>query len=208
MPTDHLNWRYATKKFDSEKKISGAVIEELIEILRLAPSSFGLQPWKFLVIENRELRQKIQPLAWNQRQVTECSHLIIFCSLASMAPEHVKNYLASIAQVRTVPLESLSGYEQMMTGFLKKITPHEQQAWMKNQIYLALGILLSECAHRKIDTCPMEGFEPEKVDALLDLGAQNLKSVVLCPIGYRSADDEHAQLKKVRFNRNDIVILK
>lgn len=208
MSTDHLNWRYATKKFDSEKKITAAQLEEIIEVLRLAPSSFGLQPWKFIVVENNELREKIQPLAWNQAQVTECSHLIILCSLASMDTAHVQNYVKHLAQVRSVSVESLSGYEQMMTGFLKKLTPEAQSEWMKNQVYLALGMLLSECAHLKIDACPMEGFESEKVDALLNLRAQNLKSVVLCPVGYRAADDKSAQLKKARFNRNDIVILK
>lgn len=208
MSVDHLNWRYAVKKFDPSKKISKAHLEEILEVLRLAPSSFGLQPWKFIVIEDLGLREQIRPFAWNQGQVTECSHLIVLCSLASMDEAYVKTYINHVAEVRSIPLTSLSRYEQMMTGFIKKLNPEARVEWMKNQIYLALGMLLSECAHLKIDTCPMEGFEPEKVDALLNLRAQNLKSVVLCPIGYRAADDKDAQLKKVRFNRSDIVILK
>lgn len=208
MPVEHLKWRYAVKKFDASRKIAPAELEEILEVLRLAPSSFGLQPWKFIVIENQALREQIRPLAWNQGQVTECSHLLVLCSLASMDEAHVKSYIHDIVETRSVTHESLAGYEKMMLGFIAKLSPAQKREWMKNQVYLALGMLLSECAHRKIDTCPMEGFEPEKVDALLNLPAQNLTAVVLCPVGYRAEDDKNAQLKKVRFNRNDIVIHK
>lgn len=206
MATDHLQWRYAVKKFDPARKISPSQLEEILEILRLSPSSFGLQPWKFIVIEDLKLRKKIQPLAWNQTQVADCSHLIVLCALKHMDAAYVKQFIRLTAKTRGVEESSLAGYEKVILGFIQKLSPEAQQNWMKNQVYLALGMLLSECAQRKIDTCPMEGFEPEKVDALLGLDAQNLNAVVMCPIGYRASDDKQADLKKVRFERDAVTL--
>ncbi len=208
MSVEHLSWRYATKKFDPSKKITAGQLEEIFEVLRLAPSSFGLQPWKFIAVENLELRKKIQPYAWNQAQVTECSHLLVLCALKTIDDAHVRNFIRHTEEVRSLPPSSLSGYEKMILGFIQKLSPEGRQEWMKNQVYLALGMLLAECARRKIDTCPMEGFEPDKVDEVLGLADQNLRSVVLCPIGHRAHDDKHAEFKKVRFSRNDIIISK
>lgn len=202
---DHLNWRYATKKFDPSKKISGKELQEILEVLRLAPSSFGLQPWKFLIITNSELRKKLQPHSWNQPQVVQASHLVVLCSLETVDEVHVKTFIRHSAAERGVTEESLAGYERMILDFLKKMTPEKIHQWMDNQIYLALGILLAECAHRRIDTCPMEGFDAAKYDELLGLKSQGLRTVVLCPIGYRAADDTYAGLKKIRFKAEEII---
>lgn len=203
---DYLNWRYATKKFDPFKKISKQDLVELLEVLRMAPSSYGLQPWKFIVIENQELRQQLRKHAWNQPQVTDCSALIVLCSLKEMDENYIKNFVAQIAQARGVTLESLAAYEQMMVDFLKGRSAQDNSYWMKNQVFIALGMLLCACAFKKIDACPMEGFDAKAFDKVLGLDAQGIESVVLCPVGYRAADDKYAALKKVRFQENEVFI--
>lgn len=203
---NHLEWRYATKKFDPAKKISEKELQEILESLRLAPSSFGLQPWKFLVIEDPKIRQALVEHSWNQSQVAEASHLIVLCGLKTLDAAYVKKYIHDTVQTRGVTEESLAGYEQMMLGFVKKLSPEQLKSWTKNQVYLALGFLMSECARRKIDTCPMEGFDSEAYDQILNLKALDLHSVVLCPIGHRAADDKHAALKKVRFSAEHVIV--
>ena len=203
---NHLYWRYATQKFDPTRKIPKKDLDELLEVLRIAPSSYGLQPWKFIVIQNETLRKELQRHAWNQPQVTDASHLIVFCALKIMDERYVKDFVTRIAQVRDVNRETLSGYERAMLDSFKNQTPAQLSHWMKLQVYLALGMFLAECAQEKIDACPMEGFEPQKFDEVLGLEKQGLESVVLCPIGYRARDDRYAKLKKVRFEKNEVVI--
>lgn len=203
---EHLEWRYATKKFDGAKKIPAKELADIIDTLRLSPSSFGLQPWKFVVVTNDALREKLKPCAWNQAQITDASHLLVLCSLKTMDEAYIKHFVAQMVHVRGIARESIEGYEQIMLGFLKAKTHEQISAWMKNQVYIALGVLLAECAHRKIDACPMEGFDPQKFDELLGLDKKGLTSVVLCPIGYRAADDDYAHAKKVRFDKKDLFI--
>ncbi|MBI5149206.1 MAG: NAD(P)H-dependent oxidoreductase [Candidatus Omnitrophica bacterium] len=205
---DYLHWRYATKKFDPARKVPEKEFAQLLETLRLSPSSFGLQPWRFIVVRDEKLRRQLRPHVWNQPQVTDASHFIVFCALRKMDADYVRSYVKRIARERTVAPGSLSSYEQMMLGFLKGRTPAEISHWMKLQVYLALGMFLSECARRKIDACPMEGFEPEKVDGLLGLPKEGLEAVVLCAVGYRAKDDAFAALKKVRFDKHEIFIEK
>jgi nitroreductase len=206
--SDHLQWRYATKKFDPSKRISKKDISDILEALRFAPSSFGLQPWKFLIVKNEALRKELRPHAWNQSQITDASHLIVLCTLKILDENYVRDFLKRIAQVRGVTLESLSTYGQMILKFIKNTTSESLSHWMTLQVYLALGMFLAECARKKIDACPMEGFDPKKFDEILDLEKQGLHSVVLCPIGYRSDDDQYAEMKKVRFERDEIFIEK
>jgi len=205
---DYLNWRYATKQFDPLKKISMTEFDELLEVLRLSPSSFGLQPWKFVVVQDQVLRKEIRKHAWDQAQVTDASHLIILCSLKTMDEAYIKNCVHDIARVRSLPMDSLAGYEQMMVSIVKTKSQDELSNWMKRQVYIALGMLLSACAQKRIDSCPMEGFNPKKVDEILGLDKQAIESVVLCPVGYRSQEDQYASLKKVRFQKNEILIEK
>jgi len=203
---DELNWRYATQKFDSSKKISKQEFAELLEVLRYSPSSFGLQPWKFVIVQDPILRKKLRLHAWDQPQITDADTLIVFCVLKTMDENHIKNYVDRIAKIRGLTKESLSRYEQNMVSSLKGRSPEAISQWMKSQVYIALGIFLSECAHRKIDTCPIEGFDPKKFDEILELPKEGLESVVLCAIGYRAPDDKYAQLKKVRFDQNEVFI--
>ena len=205
---DHLNWRYATKKFDSSKKISKQDFAELLEVLRFSPSSYGLQPWKFVIVHDPVLRKKLRPHAWNQPQVTDADTLFVFCALKTMDENYVKKYVGRIAQIRGVTSESLLGYEQMMMASFNGKSPEVILQWMKNQVYIALGVFLSECAHRKIDACPMEGFDSKKFDEILELPKEGLESVVLCAVGYRAGDDHYAHQKKVRFDKNEVFINK
>ena len=203
-----LHWRYATKKFDPTRKVSAEALNELLEVLRLAPSSYGLQPWKFVVVENTQLRKEIRKHAWDQSQVTDASDLIVLCSLKNMDEAYIKNFVIQIAKSRGVAPQSLAGYEQMMVGFAKSKTPSELAHWMKRQVYLALGMLLYACAQKGIDSCPMEGFDAQKVDEILGLDQENLESVVFCPVGYRASDDAYATHKKIRFEPNEVFTTK
>jgi len=200
-----LNWRYATKVFDPEKKVSDVDLNTLLEALRLTPSSFGLQFWKFLVVTNPQIREKLVEQSWNQRQVADSSHLIVFCRPAQVTHADVDRYIQNIADTRQTTLESLEGYSKMMKGFLDALKPEQKQAWMEKQIYIALGVLHTACALLQIDSCPMEGFVSGAYDEILGLPAKGLKSVVVCPIGYRSANDKAANLKKVRYPIKDCV---
>jgi len=193
-------------KFDSSRKISKQEFAQLLEVLRYSPSSYGLQPWKFVIVQDPVLRKKLRHYAWDQSQVTDADILIVFCALKTMDEKHIKRYADLIAKVRGITRESLLGYEQMVMAALKGKSAEEISQWMKNQVYIALGILLAECAHRKIDACPMEGFDPKKFDEILELPKVDLESVVLCTIGYRAVDDQYAKLKKVRFDQNEVFI--
>lgn len=201
-----LNWRYATKKFDPSKKIPDQQFNELLEALRLSPSSYGLQPWKFVVVKDPQVRNELKANAWNQPQITDADVLIVLCALKTMDEKYVKHFVQSISQTRGTPIEALAGYEQMMIGTLKGKSPDELSHWMKRQVYIALGVLMAECAQRKIDACPMEGFDSKKFDEILNLSQEGVESVVLCPVGYRDQDDQYAQLKKVRFDHKEIFI--
>ncbi len=205
MSVEHLKWRYATKQFDPEKKIPETEFHEIIEALRLAPSSYGLQPWKFLVVKNVKLRNELRPHAWNQSQITDASHLVVLCVRKSMDPAYIARFVETLAKSRGVALEALKEYQQMMLGSTQKKSPAELLEWMRNQVYIALGLLLAECAYRKIDTCPMEGFNPVKFDEILRLQDSEFHSVVLCALGYRAGSDQHAANPKVRFPMNEVI---
>lgn len=196
-----MNWRYATKKF-SDRKLDGKDFDELLEVLRLSPSSYGLQLWKFIVVENKELREKIKVAAYGQRQATEASNLIVLCAKKGPNKGEVDALVESTAKIRSVGVETLEGFRKMLIGLTKR---EDKEEWAKKQVYLALGFLLSVCAMKKIDACPMEGFDSNKVDKILELDKQELNSVVLCAVGYRADDDKYALAKKVRFDKKDIV---
>lgn len=196
---ESLNWRYATKQFDPLKKILPADLNVLKQSLRLAPSSFGLQPWKFIHVTNKELREKIKAAAWNQSQVTDASDLFILAAKTDMSEEYIKQFISLISTTRNMPLESLEGYKQMMLGFNASLTPQQRASWSQRQVYIPLGTLLTSAALLKIDACPMEGFNVEQVNEILDLTKEGLTATVLCAIGYRSAEDKTAGYQKVRY---------
>jgi len=201
-----LNWRYATKKFDPTQKIPAPLWDALEQSLVLAPSSFGLQPWKFFVVSDPEIRQKLQGSAWGQSQVVDASHLVVLACKLEVTEQDVDTYIQRMAEVRQVSLDSLEGFGKVVKGFIQEPPiPITLKEWATRQVYIALGQFMVSAALLGIDTCPMEGFSPAQVDEILDLPAQGYGSAVLCAAGYRAADDKYGDLPKVRFPRESVV---
>jgi nitroreductase len=203
---ESLNWRYATKKFDATKKINEQNWNTLAESLRLAPSSYGLQPWKFLVVQNRETLKKLTPLSWGQTQVEDCSHFIVFTTMTKMTEEHVKNFIQKTAKVRGQDAEALKGYQDMMIGDVVK-GPRSEIAkwWAQRQSYIAMGFLMQTAALLQIDTCAMEGIDPAGYDDVLGLKGSGYETVAAVACGYRHQDDKYQTMKKVRFDTSDVI---
>lgn len=200
-----LNWRYATKKFDPTKKISSDNLNVILESLRLTPSSYGLQPYKFLLVENSELREELTGASYNQEQVKDASHLIVMCAYRELKLEHVYNYMGRIASARNVDKETLDGFSNMIQNTSLKMELSKQKGWMESQVYIALGQLMHTCANLKIDATPMEGFNAAEYDRILNLEAQNLHATLVCPIGYRHEDDFTQSRAKVRKSIDEII---
>ena len=201
---EDLNWRYATKKYDTTKKISTEDFNIIKESLRLSPSSFGLQPLKYIVVENKELREELKMHSFNQSQITDASHMIVFCSLIDIKENHIDQYIENIAKTRSQEIEKIVGFGDYMK---KEIFPMDKSLlanWNSKQAYIALGQVLHTCANLRIDATPMEGFKADKFDQILGLTEQNLKSILVCAFGYRSIDDTNSSLKKVRKSHDDL----
>ncbi len=201
-----LKWRYAVKRFDATKKISPGDWELLEASLVLSPSSYGLQPWRFAVIESPALRAELRKASWNQSQVVDASHYVVFAAKSKMDEAHVDEFLKRIAYVRNHGVEQLAGYRKgivgdVITGPRAEIAFH----WMARQCYIALGTLMTTAAVMGVDTCPMEGLDPQKYDEILKLNAEGFQTVVACALGYRHPEDTFATLPKVRFERTDLV---
>lgn len=201
-----LHWRYATKKFDPTKTIADDVWQALVDSLILAPSSFGLQPWKFFVVTNPAIRQQLVEHSWGQTQVVDASHLVVLAFKKDLNTADVDRYMQNIADVRQVPVDNLQGFSKVIKGFLEKPSyPLDIDEWSKRQVYIALGQFMTSAALLGIDTCPMEGFNPPKYDEILGLAEQGYASVVVCPAGYRAEDDKSATQAKVRYPAQDLV---
>lgn len=201
-----LNWRYACKVFDPTKKIPAETWAALEQTLVLTPSSFGLQPWKFLVIDDAELREKLVPHAWRQRQVADASHLVIMTVPKAVSEDYIDANIMRMAEVRGGTPDALIGFRKMVAGFRADLEAKGGlEQWAKLQAYIALGQFMLAAAMLGLDTCPMEGFEPAKFDEVLGLDAQGWTAAVLCPVGYRHADDRYAALPKVRFESKDVI---
>ena len=210
LPTDlisALNWRYATKAFDASQVIPPATWLALEQSLILTPSSFGLQPWKFIVIQDKALRESLVPHTWNQRQIADCSHLVVLTAKKELSEGDVDAFINRIVEVRGGTADALLGYKQMMLGSRDQMAAESGllTQWAKLQSYIALGQLMTSAALLGLDTCPMEGFVAEKYDEILDLAKDGLTTAVLCPVGYRSENDRYATLPKVRFGAKDVV---
>jgi len=185
---ENLNWRYAAKKFDTTKKVSDKDFNKILEAIRLTPTSFGMQPYHFYVVTNQEKKDAIQAASWHQPQVGSCSHLIVMCArndLMAVKDEYFDAMSGEKEEIRT----SLSGFEQMVTGFLPNASPE----WAKKQVYIAQGFALAACAELQIDSCPMEGFDAAAVAKILEVPS-NLDVAVMIPVGYRAVD-EHPRPK-------------
>ena len=201
-----LNWRYATKKFDPSKKIAADVWSALEQSLILTPSSFGLQPWKFIVITDIAVRQKLVPVSWDQTQPADCSHHVVFAVRKAVGEAEVDHFIDSIVAVRGVQKESLKGYRDIMAGFAGKAA---KEGWLREwgirQLYIALGNFMTSAAVLGVDTCPMEGISPADYDKILGLEGTEFETVVACAAGYRSTDDKYATTPKVRFPASEII---
>ena len=203
---DALQWRYATKKFDPTRKIPATDWEALEQALVLTPSSYGLQPWKFLVITDPALKAKLRPASWNQAQIEDCSHLVVFLAQEDVAEGDVDRFIARIAEVRGATIESLAGYKGFMMGDLVNGPRHAVIGeWAARQVYIALGNYMTSAALLGIDTCPIEGLEPAKYDEILGLKGTGYHTLAACPAGYRSAEDKYAAAPKVRFETGDLI---
>ena len=203
---ENQNWRYATKKFDSSKKISTEDLNTLKEAIRLSSSSYGLQLYKVLIIENPELRAKIQPAAWGQSQIVDASHLIVFANQTTVTDEDIDGYLKNVAETRNIPETALSGYGDFMKGGTLAKSEDEKSNWTSKQTYLALANLLNAAAELKIDVTPMEGFVPAQVNEILGLDKLGLNASLIAPIGYRSEEDATQHQKKVRKSKEELFI--
>lgn len=199
-----LQWRYAVKRFDSARKIPAETWAALEQSLVLSPSSFGLQPWKFFVIENPELRRQLLPLTWNQSQVVDASHLIVMAVREPFGMHDIDRHVARIAEVTGTPAERLAGYRRTVSSFINDPN-FDPTDWAKLQVYLALGVFLASAALLGIDACPMEGFQPRAYDEALGLAEKGYASAVLVTAGYRAGDDRYASGPKIRYPTDEVV---
>jgi nitroreductase len=201
-----LEWRYATKKFDATQKIPAEEWKALEQSLVMAPSSYGLQPWKFIVVQNPEIREKLKAASWNQTQVTDASHLVVLATKEKITEEDVKEFIKLNADVRGIPVEKLQGYQDIIMGDIVK-GPRSAIAasWAQRQAYIAMGFVMESAAMLKVDTCPLEGLDPTAYDQILDLQGSGYKTVAAVALGYRHADDAYAMAKKVRYPTEKVV---
>jgi nitroreductase len=200
-----LNWRYATKSFDTARKIPASTWDVLEEALRLTPSSYGLQPWKFLVIQDAPLREQLRAASYNQRQVTECSHFVVFTHTPELLDSDVDKFLDAFASARGIPRPALDGYRKIIMGDVHGHRKPFLTEWTRHQCYIALGNFMTSAALMGVDTCPMEGLVPAKFDEVLGLGTTRFRTVVACAAGYRSAEDKTAGAAKVRYPKSEII---
>lgn len=199
-----LQWRYATKVFDSTKVVPEAVFAKLEEALVLSPSSFGMQPWKFVVVTDPAVKAKLKPLSWNQSQVTDCSHFVVLARKKEITQADVNKLIDATYAAKGIPAGALDGYKGMMSGFV--VQPgFDGAGWAAKQVYIALGFLMSAAAMVGVDTCPMEGIDPKGFDEVLGLPAEGYLTTVACAVGYRSEKDRHAGGKKVRYPASELV---
>ena len=202
---EQLNWRYAVKKFDSSKRISDEDWNVLEHSLILAPSSYGLQPYKFVVITDENLKRELTPAAYGQTQVADCSHLVVIAHKKVLTDADVEHFVDRIVEVRNLPREAMKDYEDTMKGSTHKAVDEGYiETWNSRQAYLALGFLLETAAFMKIDATPMEGFNPAEFNRIL--GLEDYSAVVLCAVGYRDRENDWlVNLPKVRFVKEELI---
>lgn len=203
---EQLKWRYATKKFDSNRILTKQSIEQLKEAFNLTATSYGLQPVTLVIVKDKEQRKDLLPHSWNQQQVVDASHLLIFCVEEKLNPEYIQNYFKRVKTIRNTPDTILKPFEEFLLNSFEEQSSAEIRTWATNQAYLALGNLLTVCAAKNIDACPMEGFNPKEYDRILGLNKKGLTSVLLLPVGYRDKSDFMANEKKVRKTMDEVII--
>lgn len=193
-----LNWRYATKRMNGQK-VPQQKMDTILQAASLAPSSMGLQPYSVIVVENEALRKALQPAAYNQPQITEASHLLVFAAWLNVTAKEVEDYIANIAATRGVPAESLNDFKASLMGIVNGRTAEQKHEWAARQAYIAFGTAIAAAATEQVDATPMEGFDPAKVDEILSLTEKGLRSVTILALGYRNSEADYlATAKKVR----------
>lgn len=203
---DALHWRYATKAYDSTQKVSPEQLTQILEAVRLAPSSFGLQPYKIIHITNPELREKLKAASWGQTQITDASELFVFAVPTNLNDSHVDTFIERTAAARNMPVEQLAEYAGMIKGSINSRNESERIHWAAKQAYIALGLLLETAALEHVDATPMEGFDNAQYNEILGLTDMNLTAAVVATLGYRSKDDTYAGLAKVRVGMEELVV--
>ena len=202
---DSLHWRYATKRMNGEI-VAPETLNRILEDTRLSASSYGLQPYTILVISDPEVKAKLSPAAYNQPQLIESSHLLVFCVPLAISQEQIDAYMLNIAETRGIKISDLQGFNDTISGTVKGLSADQQQAWASKQAYIALGTALVSAAENKVDATPMEGFSATAIDEALGLAEKGLKSVALLALGYRSEQDPLANAKKVRKSNEDLYV--
>lgn len=202
----NLEWRYAVKKFDKNKFLTENQIRTLKEAFNLTATSYGLQPIKLVILQNKEIQRQLVEHSWDQQQVEQASHLLVFCVDTKLTESDVENYFSKVKEVRNTSDEIINPFKDYLKNLIISKQDEDLFTWAKNQAYLALGNLLTVCANERIDSCPMEGFIPNKYDEILGLTSKNLSSVLVLPVGFRANDDFMKDQKKVRKNLSEIII--
>lgn len=203
---EKLQWRYATKKFNPDKKLSDQQLNVLIQAFNLTATSYGLQTMKLVVVANQELKNSLLPFAYHQKQVVQASHILVLCIQNDISETDVDDYFDAVETIRKTPTNVLTPFRSQLKSTIGSMQNSTKQEWAIRQAYIALGNLMTVCAIEQIDSCPMEGFMPEKVDEVLNLKSHNLTSVLLLPVGFRADDDMFSSFKKVRKPIEEVVI--
>lgn len=201
-----LEWRYATKQFDPARTASDADIETLKKAVNLAATSYGLQPFRVVVVTDQATKEKLRAAAYNQEQLSTASHIFVFAAKQDMSPEYIDAFIDMLAKQRGVPFESVKGYADYIKGSVAGQNADYVKDWNRRQAYIALGTLLATAGELKIDTCPMEGFDAAQFDDILGLKAQGLSTSVIVPVGYRLKEDKTQHYAKVRFPLEEMFI--
>ena len=201
-----LKWRYAAKKFDANKLLPAEKIEILKRAFNLTATSYGLQPLKLVLVQNKEVQEKLMKASYNQKQVSTASHVLVICIEKTVDKSFIENYFKTVQEVRNTPDDILHPFRESLVGSFEKKPTDEIKIWATHQAYLVLGTLLTVCAVEEIDSCPMEGFDPGKYNEILELDDYGLEAVLALPVGYRAEDDFFASLKKVRRPLEETVI--
>ena len=203
---DALEWRYAVKKFDDKASLTEQQILEVKKVFNLSASSYGLQPYKMIVVQNPELKEKLVPASFGQQQISQSAAILVFAVRTDFGMDYIDQFFKDMSTKRQIPLENLEGYKDFMKGSFANKSEDEISSWATKQVYLTMGHMLASLAALQIDACPMEGLDPQAYDKILDLDAKQLKTIVAMPIGVRAPDDASATALKVRKDLSDIII--
>ncbi|MDA7887307.1 NAD(P)H-dependent oxidoreductase [bacterium] len=204
--SDAMRWRYATKKFDPQRLLDETVVAELLDITNLTPTSYGLQPFKFVVLKNQEIQDKLIASSYGQRQVADASHVLVIAARTDVDASYIREYVAMVESQRNLEAGTMDEYCQVMIGSMTRMSPESLNHWAAKQAYIALGTVMAACAALQIDACPMEGFVPQEYNEILNLGQHQLDAVLVVPIGYRAEDDATQHNPKVRRPIENMVI--